>query len=244
MAVPARSAPHSLHDFRFPNEDARYRAARDALLREELELRRQTERVAAQRRALPPGGEVPEDYVFEDDEGPIKLSELFGEKDTLVTYNFMFGPDREKACPMCTSVLDSLNGAAPHIEQRVSFVVIARSAIGRLQAHAWDRGWSHLQLVSSAGNNFNRDYFGELSHAQSTAFFKIPKGEVWEMGMMNVFRRDGKTVRHFWGSELMFMPADPGQEPRNNFTCELLWNVLDLTPGGRGTDWHPKLSYR
>ena len=68
----------------FPNENAKYRSARDKLLKAEIDLRRQIEKVAAERRKLPPGGEVPEDYVFQSEQGSVKLSELFGRGDTLV----------------------------------------------------------------------------------------------------------------------------------------------------------------
>ena len=122
MAALAKSAPQALQHIHFPNESAQYRRARNALLEQEMELRRQVERVAAQRRALPPGGEIPEDYVFEAagaDGKPkrVRLSELFAPgKDTLAIYSFMFGPERERPCPGCTHFLDGLDGASRHIE--------------------------------------------------------------------------------------------------------------------------------
>ena len=149
------------YGYRYPNESAEYRRARTALLAEEIELRRHIERVAAQRRALPPGGEVPEDYLFQGEQGPARLSELFGNHDTLVTYSWMFGPKRERPCPMCTSLLSAYDGEMPDILQRVAFAVIAKSAIERLVAFKKERGWRHLRLYSSARNDFNRDYFGE-----------------------------------------------------------------------------------
>src|SRR5262245_19551786 len=143
----------TLEHLRFPNESDSYRQARNALLQEEMELRRHVERVAAQRRALPKGGEIPEDYVFEG-KGPkgrirrLKLSELFAPgKDTLAVYSFMFGPEREEPCPGCTHFLDGLNGAAQHILQRVNLAVVAKSPLKRLMALAKQRGWKHLPLL-------------------------------------------------------------------------------------------------
>lgn len=92
---------------RFPNESGDYRRARNALLAEEIELRRHIERVAAQRRALPPGGTVPADYRFDGEDGPVSFSELFAGKDTLIVYSYMFGPERQEPCPMCTSMLSA-----------------------------------------------------------------------------------------------------------------------------------------
>ena len=213
---------------RFPNESAEYRRARTALLAEEIELRRHLERVAAQRRALPPGGEVREDYVFEGAHGPVRLSELFGDKNTLVTYNFMFGPQRERPCPMCTCLLGALDANTPDIRQRVAFAVFARAPIERLTAWAKERGWRYLPLYSSGGNTFNADYAHE------------PPGQ--DIPAMNVFTRRDGVVRHAWGDELG-ETADPGEDPRGAPELMPLWNLLDLTPEGRAPDWYPKLSY-
>src|ERR1700755_724443 len=126
---------------RIPNESQEYRRARQALLAEEIELRRHIERVAEQRRALPPGGEVPKNYQFQSERGPVTLADLFGDKQSLVTYSYMFGPQRERPCPMCTSLLGAWNGEARDIEQRVGLAVIARSPIERLVAFKKERGW-------------------------------------------------------------------------------------------------------
>ena len=220
----------------FPGESAEYRTARDRLLEREIEERRAMEAVAAQRRELPLGGAVPEDYVFEGlDAGgtssDVRLSELFAPgKDTLVVYSFMFGPDMEQACPSCTAFLDSLDGAVEHISQRVNLAVVAKSPPPRILAHEEERGWRRLYLLSSSGNTYNRDYFAESADGE-------------DMPMMNVFRRDGDAIHHFWGSELMAASTDPGQDSRHTGTLDLLWNVFDLAPEGRGTDWHERLSY-
>lgn len=231
-----RKAAKTLHASRFPGENAAYRKARDKLLKEEMALRRHTEAVAAQRRKLPPGGKVPEDYVFEGvDElmgvRRVRLSELFSPgKDTLVIYNYMYGPNMERPCPMCTSMLDALEGNAHHIMQRVNLAVVAKSPLPRILSLAQDRGWRRLRLLSSANNSYNRDYFGEGEDSRQ-----------WPA--LNVFRKRGNAIHHFWNSELMFVPGDKGQEPRHIDMIWPLWNVLDTTPEGRGKDWHPKLSY-
>src|SRR5580765_4034768 len=92
----------------FPGETATYRAARNKLLKNEIALRRATEKVAAERRKLPIGGAIAEDYVFDSAGGPVKFSQLFeADKDTLLIYNFMFGPQTAEPCPYCSSILDS-----------------------------------------------------------------------------------------------------------------------------------------
>jgi predicted dithiol-disulfide oxidoreductase (DUF899 family) len=214
----------------FPNENAAYRKARDKLLKAEQALRKHVEEVAALRRKLPAGGKVPEDYVFESEQGSVRLSELFRKGDTLVAYSFMYGPKMEKACPMCTSMLDGLNGNAHHIAQRTNLVVIAKSPPVRIQEHAKSRGWSNLRLLSSEKNTYNRDYFGEDD-----------KGQQWPM--LNVFVRKGGKVHHFWGSELFYAKSGDGMHPRHVDQLWPLWNALDLTPEGRGADWYPKLQY-
>jgi predicted dithiol-disulfide oxidoreductase (DUF899 family) len=234
-----------MQHLRFPNESTAYREARNALLAEEMELRRQVERVAAHRRALPKGGEVKEDYLFEGESGQVRLSELFAPgKETLAVYSFMFGPERERPCPGCTHFLDGLEGSTQHILQRLNLVVVAKSPVSRLQAFARERGWRRLRLLSTAGNNYDRDYFGD-STALSTAMRdqqEFKAGEEWDMPILNVFRRDGGTIRHFWGSELLYVPPEPGQEYRHNDLLDPLWNMLDVTPEGRG-DFHPRLEY-
>jgi predicted dithiol-disulfide oxidoreductase (DUF899 family) len=240
---------------RFPNESAAYRRARDKLLAKEIELRRSMEALAAQRRALPQGGIVPEDYAFEGI-GPdgnatkMKLSDLFAPgKDSLIIYSFMFprypkddrpGPatgttarlKREDGpCPSCTAFLDPLDGAAPHIEAAgFNFVVAAAAPLSQLIDFAKDRGWKSLRLVSSAGNSFKRDY-----HAET------PEGH--QMPMLTVFQRRGKTIRHFWSSEMFWIKPDPRQDPRHCGTIEPSWNMFDLTHKGRPARWDEQLQY-
>lgn len=235
----SRSAPSALHRERFPGESKAYRAARDKLLKEEMALRRRVESVAALRRKLPLGGPVPQDYEFEEGGADIndadtvrrvRMSELFGRGTSLVVYNYMYGPAMAKPCPMCTSIIDSLNGAAPHAGQRVDVVVVAKSPIQRIRAFARERGWKNLRLLSSANNSYNRDYHGEDEKGSQNP-------------ALNVFTRKDGRIHHTWGSELMFAPADPGQNPRHVDMMWPLWNLFDFTPEGRGKDWFPKLVY-
>ncbi len=215
---------------RYPNESAAYRAARDALLAEEIELRRHIERVAAQRRDLPPGGEVTGDYRFEGENGPVSFADLFGSKDTLVVYNYMFGPERARPCPMCTALLGAWEGEVRDIEQRVALAVVARSPIDRLLAFKQERGWRYLPLYSDVNGAFSRDYHALTAEGGDDAAF-------------NVFTRRDGVIRHFWGQEMGFVTADPGQDPRGAPDLMPIWTILDATPEGRGTDWYPKLSY-
>jgi predicted dithiol-disulfide oxidoreductase (DUF899 family) len=238
----------------FPGESAEYRAARERLLAQEIELRRAMEAVAAARRKLPPGGVVPEDYVFQGvgaDGAPadVRLSELFEPgRDSLAIYSFMFprdpgdkrpGPSsgqtallplEEGPCPSCVALLDQLDGAAEHATQHVNLAVVAKAALPRVVTFAEERGWRRLRLLSSAGNAYNRDYLAETAEGA-------------QRPMLNVFHRDGETIRHFWGSELFYAPTDPGQDPRHVGTLEPVWNLFDLTPEGRPSDWDEQLSY-
>jgi predicted dithiol-disulfide oxidoreductase (DUF899 family) len=217
---------------RFPGESSRYRTARNRLLAAEIDLRKQVERVASLRRKLPLGGPVPEDYVFDEGSGrQVKLSELFLDNlDTLLLYSYMFGPHVKQPCPMCTSFLDSLEGAAIHLTQRANLAVAAKSPIGRIQQIAEGRGWKRLRLLSSANNNYNRDYYGEN-----------PEGG--QLPMMNVFTRRKDKIYHTYATELQFLLPEKGQNQRHIDMLWPLWNLLDLTPEGRGTNWFPSLTY-
>ena len=213
-----------------PNESAEYRRARTALLAEEIELRRHIERVAELRRALPPGGLVTGDYRFQSEAGPLDFAGLFGDKDTLVVYSYMFGPQRERPCPMCTSLLGAWNGEARDIGQRVALAIVARSPIERLVAFKKERGWRDLKLYSDVNGHFSRDY-----HAISKEGGDDPA--------LNVFTRRDGTIRHFWAGEMGGETADPGQDPRGAPDLMPIWTILDMTPEGRDPHWYPKLDY-
>jgi predicted dithiol-disulfide oxidoreductase (DUF899 family) len=238
-------------DIRFPGESGEYRRERNQLIASEVELRRAIERVAAQRRALPLGGPVADDYSFEevaDGGGEVRFSELFEPgRDTLVVYSFMFprgsgdtrpGPDGETGklplaetpCPSCTSILDSLDGAARHLRHRLNLAVIAKSDPERIRTFARERGWRNLRLLSSQNNTYNRDY-----HAETEDGEQIP--------ILNVFLRDGDQLRHSWATELMFAPREIGEDPRHVDSIWPIWSVLDMTPAGRGGSDFPRLRY-
>jgi predicted dithiol-disulfide oxidoreductase (DUF899 family) len=239
----------------FPNESAEHRAARNQLLDQEIALRRQVEAVAAARRALPPGGLVPTDYVFQglgQDQTPtaIRLSELFAPgRDTLITYNYMFPraaqdprplpgdgaiaemAKAESPCPSCTAFLDGLDGAAQHIEGLgFNLVVIAKAPLERLVAVARDREWRNLRLLSTAGTTFKRDYHSEL-----------PDGT--PAPMLTVFQRRDDGIRHFWSAEMNYTQPDAGQDPRGNDMLSTLWNAIDLTPEGRPEGYMERFEY-
>jgi predicted dithiol-disulfide oxidoreductase (DUF899 family) len=238
----------------FPGESAEYRAARDRLLEQEVALRRAMEAVAAARRELPPGGAVPEDYVFrgagaDGTATDVRLSELFAPgRDSLAIYSFMFPRDRaddspgpasgqtallplhEGPCPSCTALLDQLEGAAEHVSQHMNLAVVAKAPLARILTFAEERGWRRLGLLSSAANSYNRDY-----HAETADGAQRP--------MLTVFHRDGGVIRHFWSSELLYAPTESEEDPRHVGTLEPLWNLFDLTPEGRPRDWYEQLSY-
>ena len=213
---------------RFPNESAAYRKARNALLVEEIELRRHIERVASQRRALPPGGEIPRDFEFVAGQGPARFSELFGNKSTLMVYSMMYGPQRKTPCPMCTSFLTSWNGTAVNLRERAAIAVTARSPMERLVEYKKQRGFANLPFVS--------DMFGEY-----TRTYVNPEDA--DVPGFSVFSRRGGVIRHFYSGEMSGSMADPGQDPRGAPDPDPLWLMLDWTPEGRGTDWYPKLDY-
>jgi len=233
------STSTSRHDVRFPGESDSYRSARDKLLDAEIEMRRTIESVAAQRRALPLGGEIREDYVFDEVVGVygaeetrrVRMSELFAkEMDSLILYSFMYGPEMARPCPSCTSIIDALDGEAPHVVQRANLAIVAKSPIRRIRECAAERGWRNLRFLSSEGSTYNRDYQGENAAGEQTP-------------ALNVFvHRDG-TIHHSYCTEMLFTRSDPGQDPRHVDMIWPVWNLFDLIPEGRGEKWNPKLSY-
>jgi predicted dithiol-disulfide oxidoreductase (DUF899 family) len=225
--VPARQLVET-NTVHLPNESTAYRTARNALLAEEIELRRHIERVAAQRRALPRGGEIPQDFELVFESGSVRFSSLFGDKDTLLVYSMMYGPERKAPCPVCTSFLNGWNGVAINLRERCAMVVTARSPIERLIAYKQERGFTNLRFISDVSGDYTRSYVNPEDG-------DFPGFSVFE-------RRDGK-VRHFYSGEMSGPMADPGQDPRGAPDLDGLWLMLDLTPEGRGKDWYPKLDY-
>lgn len=224
---------------RFPNESGEYRRSRDKLLRSEIRLRRLIETVAAQRRSLPLGGEVRTDYEFAaatpdgSNFKTLRFSELFRPgKRTLFVYNFMF-PEAVGSmtpCPSCTSIIDAIDGSTRHLVDRINLAVVAKAPIAKFQEHARNRGWRNVLLLSSAHNDFNRDY-----HAEA------PDGQ--QFPLAHIFVRRGKKMHHFWSSELWFAPSDPGQDMRHVDFMWPMWSMFDTTPEGRGKTWGAQLDY-
>jgi predicted dithiol-disulfide oxidoreductase (DUF899 family) len=232
----------------FPGESSEYRRARNELLEDEAALKRLSDQVAAKRRALPTGGLISEDYVFESaaDGSKVRFSELFAPgKNSLVIYNMMFPrwtedqragapegktaelPLVEQPCPSCTSVVDGLEGAAFHLTERTNLVVIAKTSADRLGTYAKERGWRNVRLLSSRNNTFNRDY-----HAET------PDGE--QLAVLHVFLRDQDGIRHHWASEGIFTRGDTS--PLDPVWA--IYGVLDLTREGRGDSAaFPNLQY-
>ena len=225
--VPAQdlAAANKAH---YPNESAEYRAARNELIVEEIELRRHLERVASQRRALPAGGEIPQDFLLNSETGPLRFSSLFGDKQTLVIYSMMYGPQRKAPCPMCTSFLNAWNGIAVNLHQRVAVAVTARSPIKRLIDYKNQRGFSNLPFISDESGEYTRTYVN-------------PKDA--DVPGFSIFSRRDGIIRHFYSGEMSGPMADPGQDPRGAPDLDPLWLMLDLTPEGRGTNWYPTLDY-
>lgn len=210
-------------------ESADYVAARKALLAAEIEERRTMARVAEQRRALPPGPTMPASWKFKDEHGfDASLSDLFGEHDTLFTYFWMYGPERERPCPMCTSTLDAVEGNARSIKKRIAMKILGRSPVGRQYAFAQERGWRDLEFVETVGDDY-------------ASFFNALNDDGSENPVMAVYTKDNDDVRLFWSAQMPMEAADPGQDPRGGPDLQNLWHVLDMTPEGRGTDWYPKL---
>ncbi len=228
-----------IHSTEFPGETAEYRRARNKLLQAEVKLRRQIEAVAEERRSLPLGGRVKQDYTFDSsapgdkDFKAIRISQLFEPgRRSLFLYNFMFpeAVGSMKPCPSCTSIIDAVDGASRHVVQRINFAVVAKAPIDKLRAHANRRGWRHALLLSSANNSFNRDY-----HAEDASGQQFP--------LAHVFTRRGKAIHHSWSSELWWADEDPGQDRRHVDFMWPMWSILDSTPEGRGKSWGPRLDY-
>jgi predicted dithiol-disulfide oxidoreductase (DUF899 family) len=215
-------------ELRYPNESKEYRDARAALLKDEQELIDKVKAVAEKRRKLPFGGELKEDYVFQWANGgkigkPVKFSELFGDKNSLLLYSWMFGPGWDKPCPSCTSLMDGFDRTWYSVAQNAAFAAIAKAPFERINAWAKERGWSQIALVSGSQSSYQADYKcqGETDDMQ--------------LPVMHVFtKRDGK-IFHFWGTETMMNHVD---------MVWPYWNLMDFTPEGRPNRSTPPQRFR
>ena len=148
---------------RYPNESQAFRAAREALLKEEQDLIDKVSSVAAKRRQLPLGGQLKEDYVFQwANDGkvgkPVRFSELFGDKNSLLVYSWMFGPSWDKPCPSCTSLMDGFDRTWYSVAQNAAFATIAKAPAERINAWAKERGWSQFHSCLDHGLSYQADY--------------------------------------------------------------------------------------
>lgn len=217
---------------RFANESSAYAKAREALLTEELEVRRHLGRLARQNRELPEGPEMPDGWKFVGmNGGEVELAGMFGPHDTLVLYHWMYGPERKRPCPMCTNLLGPLAANAADLQQRVALAVVSRSKVERMIAFGVERGWRDLPYYEAVGDDFSVAIGG---------FDPEKRGEM--PALMVLKKKDGKVRLHWMGETTMAM-ADPGEDPRGAVDLPPLWNVLDLTPAGRDAKWYPRLSY-
>ena len=203
-----------------PGADEAYQRSRDRLRQAEIELRDRIEEVATMRRGLPPGPDVP-DYTFVDMDGNrVRLSELFtGDKNDLIVYHLMYGPEEDDFCPMCSLWIDGFNGVAPHIMQRANFVIASRAPVEKLKAWAERRGWDRLRLLSDDGPQFARDIDAEDAEGNPDS-------------TVVVFRKADGQMRHVYTAH----PMLEGRERGIDLLCPV-WHLLDLTPSGRG-DWY------
>ncbi len=213
---------------RYPNESREYRAARDDLLRDEQALVDKIKSVAAKRRKLPLGGQLKEDYVFRRaNDGkvgePVKFSELFEDKNTLLLYSFMFGPSWDKPCPSCTSLVDGFDRTWYQVTRHAAFVAIAKAPADRINAWAKQRGWSQISLVSGFDSPYQADYKCQ------------EESDDMQQPVMHVFRKQSGKIFHFWGTEL----------PENHMdTVWPYWNLMDFTPEGRPNYDTPPQKFR
>ena len=227
----------SLHDKRLPNESQDYRSARDKLLAEENALREQIERVATLRRQLPAGGEIKEDYEFEEIDladgstRSIRFPELFGDKSDLLVYSYMYGPEWEDPCPSCTSFIDGIDAVSRHVRQQVELVVIGKATSAQLYDMAKERGWTDLRLLSCEKNDYARDYNAQPGETSESL-----------LPLMNAFQKDDDGIHHFWASELLWTPMEGGH-PRHIDIAWPLWGLLDMTRSGRHPKMGPQLRY-
>lgn len=218
-------------------ETAEHTDAREQLRQAEIELMHQRERVADLRRQLPPGPVV-EDYVFE--EGPadlhagdepvrtVRLSELFtGPERDLVVYHFMYGKRQTEPCPMCTMWIDGFSGIAHHLAQNVDLAIVAAADLPTLRAHARNRGWTNLRLLSAGASAFKHDLASEDADGIQDS-------------TVSVFSRNGDgSVQHIYS---VHPRMSEDVDERGIDLLSPVWHVLDLTRRGRG-DWYPALSY-
>ena len=217
-----------MSELRYPNESREYREARDALLQDERELVEKVKAVAAKRRNLPLGGALKDDYVFQwANDGrvgtSVRFSELFGDRNTLLLYSFMYGPHWDNPCPSCTSLVDGFDRSWYQVSRHAAFAAIAKASAEQINAWAKKRGWTQIPLISGSKSSYQADYKCQMD------------SDDMQLPVMHVFtRRDGK-IFHFWGTELQGNHVD---------TVWPYWNLMDFTPEGRPDIVTPPQAFR
>jgi predicted dithiol-disulfide oxidoreductase (DUF899 family) len=217
-----------MSELRYPNESREYRDARDSLLKDEQELVDKVKAVAEKRRKLGPGGALKEDYVFQwaNDRKvgtPVKFSELFAGKNTLLLYSFMFGPNWDKPCPSCTSLMDGFDRTWYSVAQDAAFAAIAKAPPERIDAWAKERGWSQIPLLSGAQSSFQADYKCQGDN------------DDMQLPVMLVFKKRDGRIFLSWSTEGMSNHVD---------TVWPYWNLMDFTPEGRPDRQTPPQKFR
>lgn len=220
--------------FTFPNETRLYRSSRNQLLDAEVRLRTEIEAVAEQRRQLPLGGRLKEDYCFErigeaGNVESVSFNDLFGEHDSLLLYTMMFGATWDAPCPSCTSIVDSINSNSLAVEETSAIATVAAASPQQVKEWSERRGW-RMNVVSGQNSSYILDYAG---------FETDDPGVV---SVMNVFKKTPDGIFHFWASELLSRPMESGH-PRHADMFWPMWNLLDMTPQGRGDGIIPKLDF-
>lgn len=203
-----------------PGAGGAYRQSRERLREAEIQLRERIEEVAAMRRALPPGPVV-RDYEFVEGSKRVALSELFAsDRPHLILYHLMYWSKRDEFCNMCSAWIDGYNGIAPHLTQRVNFAIASRAPFDVLKVWAEHRGWNRLRLLSSS-SDFARDIGAEDENGDPDS-------------TIVAFAKDGDCIRHTYTAHAMLDDRQRGID-----LLSPIWNLLDLTPQGRGKDWYP-----
>ena len=217
-----------------------WQAARDELLAEEKEVTRRGDELARKRRELP-WVAVEQEYSFETDAGAKSLADLFDERSQLLIYHFMFGPNYEAGCPVCSSIADNLNPNAIHLAARdVKLMLVSRAPLEKLQGYRDRMGWN-LDWASTAGSGFNRELGFVHTEEELRPFLEGDLPPAVEQnaeacgvdaatyvtegpGMSAYIKSDGIVYR-------TYVTTARGLEPAMGY-----YGLLDRTPAGRGED--------
>ncbi len=213
-----------------------WQSARDALLTREKQLTRTSEELARLRRDLP-WTPFEDKYSFQTADGPRSLADLFDGRSQLVVYHFMFGPDYDAGCPVCSSIADSFDGILEHLAARdVTMVCISRAPLDKLLAYRERMGW-HFNWASSADSGFNFDFGHTVPREVAAAWVEDPgpvvsrfandcgtdpPAYVAERPGLSVFARSGDDVF------LTYETTARGLEPIMTY-----YGIFDLVPNGR-----------